>query len=229
MWIMDERFEEHVIEDDSRGVVRSARTVDVAEMARIITLAFLEDPVWGPAFPASERRHSVADHFWRFLCGEAVRFPDSLVEPAEGTALKAVSVWLPPGQDEVSDASHDAYDAMVLDLLGPAAAAALARASERFADARPAEPHAYLTLLGVAPEWRGHGHGMNLLRTALSRYDALEIPTYLESSNPVNDRRYERLGYRPHSKVRLETGALVQTYWREPRSGADRQSEEVPG
>ena len=227
MWIMDERFEEHVVEDDSRGVVRSARTVDVAEMARILTFAFLEDPVWGPAFPAHGRR-SVADVFWRFLCSQALRFPDSLVEPAEGTALKAVSVWLPPGEKEVSDAAHDAYGEMVLDLLGPTAAATLARASERFADARPAEPHAYLTLLGVAPEWRGRGRGMSLLRTALSRYDALEIPTYLESSNPVNDRRYELLGYRPHSKVQLETGAVVQTYWREPRSGAGRQSDETP-
>lgn len=41
--------------------------------------------------------------------------------------------------------------------------------------------------------------------------------TYPESSTPFNDRRHELLGYRPHSKVQLETGAVVQTYWREPR------------
>lgn len=217
-------FEESMGKGDFRQDARAARAADVDEMARILTLAFLDDPVWGPAFPESGRRRAVADAFWHFMCTEALRFPDSMVTVAAGPALKAVSVWLPPGANEVSDASHDAYDAMTLELLGAAAADRLAQAGERFAAARPDEPHAYLTLLGVAPEWRGGGHGMGLLRAALSRYDALGIPTFLESSNPVNDRRYEVLGYRPRSKVILATGAVVQTYWREaqpPAASAD--------
>lgn len=206
--------------DDSTQDTRAARASDVDEMARILTLAFLHDPVWGPVFLQSDRRRDAANTFWRFICTEAMRFPDSRVAASAGEALKAVSVWLPPGADEVSDTSHVAYDAMTLELLGSAAADRLARAGEQFAAARPDEPHAYLTLLGVAPEWRGGGHGMSLLRAALSRYDALGIPTYLESSNPVNDGRYELLGYRPRSKVILETGAVVQTYWRDPQTSA---------
>ncbi|MDQ0648033.1 GNAT superfamily N-acetyltransferase [Microbacterium natoriense] len=197
-------------------------------MTRILAAAFLEDPVWGPAFPDLATRPQVAGAYWRFMVREALRFTESRVlEGAHGGesdsltsggrgALRAVSVWYPPGADEVSDEAHPAYEALVGELLDAEAAAALEQAGVRFADARPSEPHAYLTLLGVAPEARGGGHGMALLRTALAQYDEAGIPTYLESSNPANDARYERLGYRPRDVVELAGGARVQTFWRDP-------------
>lgn len=209
--------------------VRLATHVDLDEMTRILTAAFLEDPVWGPAFPDPATRPQVAGAYWRFMAGEALRFTesrvlegahegedDSLAAGSRG-ALRAVSVWYPPGEDEISDEAHPAYEALVDELLGAEAAAALEQAGAQFADARPRAPHAYLTLLGVAPEARGGGHGMALLRTALAEYDEVGIPTYLESSNPANDARYERLGYRPHAVVELVSGARVQTYWRDPQ------------
>ena len=212
-----------------RGV-RPATPADLDEMTRILTSAFLEDPVWGPSFPDRETRPQVAGAYWRFMVGEALRFSESRVldvarEDEDGTAdagergtLRAVSVWYPPGEDEISVEAHPAYDALVGDLLDTEAAAALEQAGAQFAEARPSEPHAYLTLLGVAPEARGGGYGMGLLRAALARYDEAGIPTYLESSNPANDVRYERLGYRPHAIVDLAGGARVQTYWRDPQA-----------
>lgn len=213
------------------AAVRQAKPDDVAEMTRILTSAFLDDPVWGAAFPDRASRPQTASEYWRFMVEEALRFPESRVlggatglEPGsaderEGTSLRAVSVWYPPGEDEISAQAHPAYDAMVERLLGAAAADALEQAGAQFAAARPDRPHAYLTLLGVAPEARGGGHGMGLLRAALADYDEAGIPTYLESSNPVNDVRYERLGYHAHAVVELASGARVQTYWREPQPG----------
>ena len=214
--------------DASTTAIRRANTADLDEMTRILTSAFLDDPVWGPSFPDRATRPQVASQYWRFMVGEALRFPEARVLDAAGTPsasdgpdvemarLRAVSVWYPPGADELSDEAHPAYDALVAKLLGPEAAAALDRAGAQFAEARPSTPHAYLTLLGVAPEARGGGHGMALLRAALAEYDAAGIPTYLESSNPVNDLRYEKLGYRVHAVVELESGARVNTYLREP-------------
>lgn len=208
---------------------RPATLDDVDEMTRILTSAFFEDPVWGPAFPDRATRQQVASAYWRFMVGEALRFPETQVldrapdsesHPAtsgNGGALRAVSIWYPPGADEISIEALPAYEALVGGLLSADAVIALEQVGAQFADARPSEPHAYLTLLGVAPEARGGGYGMALLRTALARYDDAGIPTYLESSNPANDARYEKLGYRPHSLVELASGACVQTYWREPQ------------
>lgn len=218
------------IESHQDGV-RPAAQADLDEITRILTSAFLDDPVWGPAFPDRVTRPQVAGVYWRYLAGEALRFHESRVlqsgesgskRAGRHDALRAVSVWYPPGENEVSTEAHSAYETLVAKLLDAEAAAALEEAGRRFADARPSEPHAYLTLLGVAPEARGGGHGMALLQSALDRYDNLGLPTYLESSNPANDARYERLGYRPRTLVKLATGAQVQTYWRHPPGGQPR-------
>lgn len=197
------------------SAARHALPSDLDEMTRVVTSAFLNDPVWGPSFPDPATRPQVAGAYWRFTIGEALRFPESRVLDEGTGALRAVAVWYPPGEDELSPEAHPAYHALVRELLDPDAAAALDQAGAQFVAARPAEPHAYLTLLAVAPEARGGGYGMALLRSALAEYDAAGIPTYLESSNPANDGRYERLGYRPRHVVRLATGAVVQTYWRD--------------
>lgn len=224
-----DRDENHMNSEQVPHGVRSATHADLEEMTRILTSAFLNDPVWGPSFPDLETRPQVASAYWRFMVGEALRFPESQVlestpgdmgdqrDSGNGRALRAVSVWYPPGADEISAEVHPAYEALVGELLDAEAAAALERAGAQFADARPSEPHAYLTLLGVAPEARGGGHGMALLRSTLDHYDRVGIPTYLESSNPANDARYERIGHRPHAVVELAGGARVQTYWRDPR------------
>lgn len=195
---------------------RTATAADVREMAHTLTEAFFDDPVWGPAFPDVAKRRLQAREYWAFVVEEAIRFPDSLVTERSSGDIEALAVWFPPGAEEIRDTRLEAYDALVRRLLGNVAAEALFEASNRFDDARPAAPHAYLTLLAVAPESRGRGAGMTLLRGALERLDAAGIPTYLESSNPANDRKYESLGYQPHGIVQLEGGQSVQTYWRDP-------------
>ncbi|UOQ61778.1 GNAT family N-acetyltransferase [Leucobacter rhizosphaerae] len=195
---------------------RPATSADADAMAEVLADAFFDDPVWGPAFPDVARRREQARAYWRFVVAEALRFPDSLVAEDSDARIGAVAVWFPPGAAEIREESAERYDALVRDLLGEDAAAALAEGSGRFAEARPDVPHAYLTLLAVAPTVRGRGAGMALLASALRHFDAAGIPTYLESSNPANDLRYEALGYRPHGLVRLAGGQVVQTYWRDP-------------
>ncbi|MFX8063463.1 hypothetical protein ABTK67_19065, partial [Acinetobacter baumannii] len=65
---------------------------------------------------------------------------------------------------------------------------------------------------------RGHGMGMGLLAANLAQIDAAGYPAYLESSNRVNDERYERLGFvkvgefsAPHG------GPTLYCMWREAR------------
>ena len=195
---------------------RTATTADVGEMSMVLTEAFFDDPVWGPAFPDLSRRRDQAREYWSFSVEEALRFPDSLVAEGPGGDIEALAVWFPPAADEIREARLGEYDALVRRLLGDVAAESLFEASNRFGAARPTAPHAYLTLLAVAPSARGRGAGLALLSEALKRFDAEGMPTYLESSNPANDRKYESLGYRPHGVVQLTGGQSVQTYWRDP-------------
>ncbi|MGZ6342745.1 MAG: GNAT family N-acetyltransferase, partial [Candidatus Limnocylindrales bacterium] len=73
-------------------------------------------------------------------------------------------------------------------------------------------------LLGTHPAHRGRGIGMELLQHNLGRIDAFGAPAYLESSNPANDHRYERLGFKRRGQFTLpEQGPVVTTMWRAPR------------
>nr|WP_237465375.1 GNAT family N-acetyltransferase [Leucobacter luti] len=150
------------------------------------------------------------------MVNEALQYPDSAVAVGPDGDIAAAAIWFPPGADEIREASLEPHAALTQHLLGADGAAAIDEVGRRFGEARPSEPHAYLTLLAVAPEWRGRGAGMGLLRHTLTRFDETGIASYLESSNPVNDARYERLGYRRVGAVEVPSGARASTYWRDP-------------
>jgi GNAT superfamily N-acetyltransferase len=92
---------------------------------------------------------------------------------------------------------------------------------DRFEHAHPHEPpHYYLSLLGTRLDRRGEGLGMRLLAECLALFDAEGVPTYLESSNPANDERYERVGFRKVGSFTTPDGAhTVATMWRDPPIG----------
>lgn len=201
--------------------IRLAAEGDVAGIARILSDAFSEDPLWGPAFPPDPNRPEIMFRYWSFVVGEALRHRHSLVlESVEGTLL-AISIWSPPGENEISDAAVPALDALTTELIGAEAAAELHQTGELFENARPKIPHAYLTLLATDSSARGHGYGMQLLQAALDRYDSESIPTYLESSNPGNDARYERHGYTVWATVEVPDRLSVRTYWRGARNSSE--------
>ncbi|QIK63568.1 GNAT family N-acetyltransferase [Leucobacter viscericola] len=195
--------------------VRQPVAADLPEIARVLTEAFFDDPVWGPTFPDPEQRRAQATEYWTFMADQGLRWNESLVAVGADGAIRALAIWFPPGEDEVAADSHDAYDELVKRILPPEPAQALFDAGDVFGEARPKKPHAYLSLLAVAPEARGNGEGMGLLRLSTARYDAAGLDTYLESSNPGNDARYEREGYLPQGQIKLAGGQLVQTYWRD--------------
>lgn len=202
-------------ENTTDRIIRTAEPRDIEAIATALTEAFFDDPVWGPLFPDPALRRAQANQYWRFMVTEALRLPESVVAETPSGELIAVAVWFPPGAEEIREERVPAYEAMVRELLDVEQAEAMFASGVSFGAARPDAPHAYLTLLAVAPGWQGRGEGMGLLRTTLERYDAAGIPTYLESSNPANDARYERLGYLPQGLVTAGDGASAQTYWRD--------------
>jgi GNAT superfamily N-acetyltransferase len=63
----------------------------------------------------------------------------------------------------------------------------------------------------------GRGFGSALIRENLARVDAEHLPSYLESTNPVNLPRYEALGFRRVGEFAPPDGPTVTTMWREAR------------
>jgi len=152
--------------------------------------------------------------FWRFFIESALRYRWVWVSGD----YAAAAVWIPPGESELTAEDDEHVEPLLRRLIGDRAPDVLALL-ERFEEAHPRErPHYYLSLLGTHPDHRGYGKGVALLAANLAQSDEAGIPAYLESTNPVNDQRYERLGFvqvgefaAPHG------GPAVACMWRDPR------------
>lgn len=188
---------------------RIATDADLDALTATLTAAFQADPLWGSwAFPDA-RDLAV---WWRFYIVNALRYRRVWVRGD----CAAVSVWIPPGGTELSETDEKEVEPLLERLVGPRAPEIM-RLVERFEASHPEEPpHYYLSLLGTHPDHRGRGLGMGLLAENLAGTDAEGIPTYLESTNPGNNPRYERLGFRRVGEFTTPDGErTVTTMWRD--------------
>jgi GNAT superfamily N-acetyltransferase len=187
---------------------RTATASDLAGLTTTLTAAFETDPLWSWAFPDPEDMAV----WWREFLSSALRFPWVWVSGD----YAAVASWIPPGESELTEEAEKRVEPLLTELIGPRAPA-VAELVNRFEAAHPSEqPHYYLSLLGTHPEQRGRGLGMALLADNLERTDAEGFPAYLESSNPANNTRYERLGFRRVGEFTTPGGErTVTTMWRE--------------
>jgi GNAT superfamily N-acetyltransferase len=191
---------------------RPASDAELDAVAEVIALAFATDPVWGPALVGADGRTDHLRPYWRLFVEGAQRFRTVRVTPG----LEAVAVWLPPGGEELDEAGVRAFGTLVEDALDPEVLADLRVLFERFEASRaPLADHCYLSLLATDPAHRGRGVGQQLLAADLALWDAAGVPAYLESTNPANDHRYARAGFRPIGGFdAVRNDARVTAMWR---------------
>ena len=191
---------------------RPALARDLDRVTETITLAFATDPVWSVALARPDGRTDHLLPYWRLFVDEA--FAQGGVRVLLDGA--AVSVWVPPGGAEISPDGLAVLETLMRANLGDDGANELYELFDRFESNHPrAEPHAYLSLLATHPDHRGRGIGQALLADDLTGWDAAGVPSYLESTNPGNDHRYERAGFRRVGGFRaIRDMAPIATMWR---------------
>jgi ribosomal protein S18 acetylase RimI-like enzyme len=191
---------------------RVATPADTAVVTRILVAAFDDDPMWGPwAFPEPGRRWQQRESLFRLLVEGAMRYAWVWLAAED----RATAVWIPPGGSELTPAQEQQVDAVLRDSLGDRADVVL-QAFEMFAEARPAEPHYYLTLFGTDPRHVGLGVGQRLLVDNLRQVDAQGEAAYLEAGDELVG-LYQRFGFQVRRRFQLSDGPTVNTMWRDPR------------
>jgi GNAT superfamily N-acetyltransferase len=191
---------------------RIATAADLDGLTKTLTAAFERDPLWSWAFPDP----GDLAVWWRFMIGSALRYPWVWISGD----YAAASVWIPPNGTELTEEEEGQVEGLARDLIGSRAPAVI-DLLERFDSSHPRDrPHYYLSLLGVHPDHIGEGLGMALLAENLERLDAEGTPSYLESSNPGNNHRYEQLGYQQVGEFTPpDCEHTVATMWRDEAAG----------
>ena len=192
-----------------------SRPIEASEIGRAVATiagAFASDPVWEPALRRRDGRTDHHEPYWRLYVEGAMRFGTVRTSDDGG----AVSVWLPPGEAELSDEQAADLTGLLRRTLDPPDVDAIEALYGRFEASRAGRPaHAYLSLLATHPDHRGRGVGQRLLADDLDVWDAQRLPTYLESTNPVNDHRYARAGFQADGGFRaVRDDAWISAMWR---------------
>ncbi len=198
--------------------VRSASQNDIEACARVLALAFHEDPGWLATEPDPARRAEVLPAFFRTFVAASLAEEGDLV--VVGDPVAGIASWFGP---ERYGPSPDAMGANgfgeVLDLFGPEASQRLlAIVGEietqhaRLTDGA----HLRLQFFGVEPGLQGSGLGGALMQHGHRRADALGVPCYLETFTQPNVRFYQRRGYGIVGEYAVGNGVPVYGLTRAP-------------
>lgn len=192
--------------------MRIATPADVETATELIAVAFADDPVWGAALARPDGSTAHHRDYWRIFVQGAM--PHGTISLAEDDA--AVALWIPPGGDEMSEQQEEELRGVVTENLDSDAQEAMFALWDRFDSNHPqTEPHFYLSLLATHPDHRGQGIAQDLVRENVAEFDRQGLAAYLESTNPANDHRYERMGFAKIGGFEgAVPGSVVATMWR---------------
>ncbi len=195
----------------SAGVEGVLDRTDVAEAARVLARALVEDPGWIYVFPDDATRLS---RMTRMLTSTIAPYID--LGGSYGAAGAAAAIWAPPGKHDLPITTQLRLLPRLAWLVGRRVAAGL-RVFSAMAAGAPKEPHHYLAVLGVDPAHQGKGLGAAVLAPTLARCDDARQLAWLESTNPKNHSFYRRIGFELAHQTPIPGGPTVSFFARRPR------------
>jgi ribosomal protein S18 acetylase RimI-like enzyme len=174
--------------------ITSLQSGAIEQAAITLERAFSSDPMFTWVFPDPVTRPAALRCLLRVPVAYGVRY-GRVTTSHDG---KAACVWIPPGPG-ITIPRMIRCGMLGVPLhtgLRPFGTFMAANETmEKIHKVRAPEPHWYLMVVGVDPEFQGHGLGSALVREGLALADRASQPCYLETSAPRNLALYQRLGF----------------------------------
>lgn len=195
--------------------VRKATWADVPALEDVITRAFEDDPLMNWIVRPDDSHLECLRSYMSFALRTAT-MPHGDVYTTDG--LHGAALWSPPGKWKLGPLQQLRGLPGLARCIGLRRVLTVMPALNVIHKLHPAQPHYYLGVLGVAPEYQGLGIGSRLMAPVLQRCDRTGIPAYLESSKERNIPLYERIGFQVIAEVDLPRGGpRLWLMWRDPR------------
>ncbi|MBB2974669.1 ribosomal protein S18 acetylase RimI-like enzyme [Microbacterium endophyticum] len=194
--------------------ISPASPSDVSVVSRMLAATFSDETVMSTLIHGSHRQERFTELFAAILRSSALRTGrvDLARRQSDGMVLGA-AIWEHPSQ-RASILAHLRELPTFVGALGWRGLRGAIQLKTTLARHRPAEPHWYLSQIGVSVEARGAGVGAALLESRLKSIDADAAPAYLESSNERNRSLYRRHGFEAVSLISGIKNAHPMAMWR---------------
>ncbi|HMH59452.1 MAG TPA: GNAT family N-acetyltransferase, partial [Galbitalea sp.] len=125
---------------------RIATEADVDAATDTIRLAFMDDPIWGPALGRADGRADHLDAFWRLYVEGGLRFSTVFLAPD----ASSVAVWIPPGETDLSEEQEERLQRLTKEAFPTDFAEKTFELYDRIEAAHPRDiPHAYLCIIAT--------------------------------------------------------------------------------
>jgi GNAT superfamily N-acetyltransferase len=196
-------------------IVRLAAGADSSRIRRTAARAFAADPLI--TWMVGSDAHDVLETFFelpvsRYLGAGEVWVTDDVV---------AVAMWRPPAAAEADPRDIEVMQRAWSNLDG-LTHARIATVTSLFEEHQPSEPHWYLGVLGVHPDWQGRGLARAVMASVRQRADANSVPMYLETATAADVAYYARLGFDIVDELQvLPDGPHIWTMSRRPGTATD--------
>ncbi|MBN1092372.1 GNAT family N-acetyltransferase [Blastococcus sp. TML/M2B] len=172
----------------------------------VLARAFTDDPLMVWFFPDPDvRPHACAALFGLFAEHYLTEGRVDVLHRPDPVGV-AMWRWPAPAPDDAADAGPDELPSMgglMTALMGPERALEVGTAMGSLTAHRPAEPHAYLHLLGVDPGSWHRGGGGELLERGLTATREAGLVACLDTMNPANVPFYEGHGFAVRAETQL--------------------------
>jgi GNAT superfamily N-acetyltransferase len=195
---------------------RRATVEDSDAVLETISNAFYNDPFWSWVFPDDAQRAAQFRQWWKVFVDAAFRFENwNWVTNNCGS----IALWAPPGHKDLSEDDDAELVRLIMEFIDGAHRDDVLETLVRFDGAHPrGVPHYYLSIVATHDDYRGHGYAETMLAENLKLVDAEHMPAYLESSNPLNLKRYMRLGFEPIGEIHVpDNRPAITMMWRAER------------
>ncbi|MDD5486151.1 MAG: GNAT family N-acetyltransferase [Dehalococcoidales bacterium] len=147
-------------------------------------------------YPDAPRRHAIAETFIFITLSVCLKYGEVYTTPE---TMKGIAAWLPPGKAPFGTWQLLRSVPLPVMLRFGRQGGSQMRSYGEYADKLHrelvAEPHWFLQLLGVDPDYRGQGVSSRLVKPMLERIDREGLPCFVDTNTVKNAAIYRHFGF----------------------------------
>lgn len=201
--------------------IRELEPDEVESAAEMLTRAFWDSQLMALLAPDEEQRADIGRWFFESQTVYGLLYGDVWAAVEDDGTVQGAAIWWAPEHvepnDERSTESGLADGPTIVGPEGWARLQELSRATTTLHRQVAADPHWYLSMIGVEPEMHRQGIGGEILAACLEFVDEEGLPAYLETAAEENLPFYQRYGFRIGAEVTVPSlGVTVWGMRREP-------------